>query len=96
MYLESREHWLHPGINTKLQQSCSANLQACNKFDMRRAQVSNKFAEATNLQQACHFKLIANYSKNRVRTQPRIRTRDRPLPKMTLETTRTLDYERRR
>ncbi|GBM02913.1 hypothetical protein AVEN_25871-1 [Araneus ventricosus] len=35
----------------------------------------------SNLPQACCIKLIANYSKNRERTQPQIRTRDVLFPK---------------
>ncbi|GBM49863.1 hypothetical protein AVEN_191258-1 [Araneus ventricosus] len=69
-------HVIHRGSNPDSNFSLQ---QACNKFDMTRVQASNKFETSysklrshhgTNLQQACRVKLIANYSKNRVRTQP--------------------------
>ncbi|GBN61139.1 hypothetical protein AVEN_28391-1 [Araneus ventricosus] len=44
--------------------------------------------QASNLSQACRIKCIANYSKNRVRRQPRIRTPDISLPKPVVLTTR--------
>ncbi|GBN76354.1 hypothetical protein AVEN_172627-1 [Araneus ventricosus] len=51
---------------------------------------------ASNLSQACHVKLTANYSKNRVRRQPWIRTLDIPLPKPVVLTTRQARLVRRR
>ncbi|GBN46343.1 hypothetical protein AVEN_139011-1 [Araneus ventricosus] len=59
--------------------------QECKLETSLRKRVSH---HASNLSQACGVKLIANYSKNRVRTQPRIRTRDLPLPRPLALTTR--------
>ncbi|GBM27542.1 hypothetical protein AVEN_257854-1 [Araneus ventricosus] len=59
--------------------------QECKLETSYRKRVSH---HASNLSQACRVKLIANYSKNRVRRQPRIRTRDIPFPKPVVLTTR--------
>ncbi|GBM74521.1 hypothetical protein AVEN_58395-1 [Araneus ventricosus] len=74
---------LVPDSNFSLQQTCTASLQAFCKFVASVKQACSKLTQAsnteesslwprshhrTNLQQVC----IANYSKNRVRTQPGI------------------------
>ncbi|GBN37696.1 hypothetical protein AVEN_209449-1 [Araneus ventricosus] len=64
-------HDTAPDINFSLQQGCS-------NFAL---QICNKFVTSRNLSQACGVKFIANYSKTRVRTQPRIQTRDISIPK---------------
>ncbi|GBN49980.1 hypothetical protein AVEN_162362-1 [Araneus ventricosus] len=94
-----------PDSNFSLQQSCSniapqirtlaTNLtrQECKLETSYCTQVSH---HKSNFPQACCIKLIANYSKNRVRTQPRIRSGDKTPPKPVALNIRQLDYERRR
>ncbi|GBO36514.1 hypothetical protein AVEN_213583-1, partial [Araneus ventricosus] len=52
--------------------------QECKLETSLRKRVSH---HASNLSQDSGVKLIANYSKNRVQSQPRIQTRDISLPK---------------
>ncbi|GBM83929.1 hypothetical protein AVEN_236584-1 [Araneus ventricosus] len=63
----------------------SLALEACNIFDTARVQVNAN--ELVTTRQACRAKLIANYSKNRARRQPRIRTPNIPFPKPVALTT---------
>ncbi|GBO07123.1 hypothetical protein AVEN_245595-1 [Araneus ventricosus] len=107
---KTNENW----SNFSLQQSCSnlatnltgqeckleTNLtrQECKLETSYRKRVSQK---ASNLSQACRVKLIGNYSKNQIRIQPRIRTRDISFPKPDVLILATqpfgqLDSERRR
>ncbi|GBM28626.1 hypothetical protein AVEN_236591-1 [Araneus ventricosus] len=61
----------------------SLALQACNRFDTARVNAN----ELVTTRQACRAKLIANYSKNRARRQPRFRTPNIPFPKPVALTT---------
>ncbi|GBN21921.1 hypothetical protein AVEN_42431-1 [Araneus ventricosus] len=85
-----------PDSNFGLQQSCSnLALQICKLAASLTRQVckletserKRDSHQASNLSQVCGVKLFVNYSKNRVLTQPRIRTRDLPLPKPVALTT---------
>ncbi|GBN62484.1 hypothetical protein AVEN_224064-1 [Araneus ventricosus] len=58
--------------------SINLTWQECKLETSYRKRVSH---HASNLSQACRVKLIANYSKNGVQRQPRIRTPDTSLPK---------------
>ncbi|GBN16813.1 hypothetical protein AVEN_208252-1 [Araneus ventricosus] len=67
--------------NFSLHQACHkfvmTRVQACHKFVMTRVQACNKLTKASKstwneLAASLSCKLIANYSKNRVRTQPGI------------------------
>ncbi|GBM31806.1 hypothetical protein AVEN_56909-1 [Araneus ventricosus] len=98
-----------PDSNFSLQQACykfdMTRVQACDKFDMKREQACNKLTQASkspwgefagSLPQAFRGKLIVNYSKNRVQTQPRNRTRNLPLGSLPSKPLGQLVYERRR
>ncbi|GBL90620.1 hypothetical protein AVEN_219295-1 [Araneus ventricosus] len=81
---------LIPDSNFNLQQSCSnLALQICKlatNLTRQECKLETSYCKRvshhkSNLPQACCVKLIANYSKNKVRSQPRIRTRDVSFPK---------------
>ncbi|GBN07420.1 hypothetical protein AVEN_160947-1 [Araneus ventricosus] len=77
-----------PDSKLCLQQTYTANLQACSKFGMTSVQACSKFGMTrvqacskltkaskspwNELAASLPYKLIANYSKNRIRTQPEI------------------------
>ncbi|GBM83510.1 hypothetical protein AVEN_56222-1 [Araneus ventricosus] len=70
-----------PDRNFNLQQAClkfvMTRVQACHKFVMIRVQACSKLTKASKspwneLAASLPCKLITNYSKNRVRTQPGI------------------------
>ncbi|GBL76644.1 hypothetical protein AVEN_88298-1 [Araneus ventricosus] len=71
----------NPDSNFSLQQACHkfvmTRVQACRKLVMTRVQACSKLTKASKspwneLAASLPCKLIANYSKNRVRTQPGI------------------------
>ncbi|GBO36223.1 hypothetical protein AVEN_21866-1 [Araneus ventricosus] len=71
----------HLDSNFSLLEACHnfvmTRVQACHKFVMTRVQACGKLSKASKspwdeLAASLHCKLIANYSKNRVRTQPGI------------------------
>ncbi|GBL84236.1 hypothetical protein AVEN_118631-1 [Araneus ventricosus] len=81
---------INPDSNFSLQQSYrNLALQICKlaarltrqECKLETSESKRDSHHALNLSQACRVKLIANYSKNRVGTQPRITTRDLPLLK---------------
>ncbi|GBM63734.1 hypothetical protein AVEN_95535-1 [Araneus ventricosus] len=91
----------YPDRNFSLQQACHkfvmTRVQVCHKFVMTRVQACSKLTKAAKspwneLAASLPCKLIANYSKNRVRTQPG----KEPLRRQTSIPLRQLDYERRR
>ncbi|GBL82428.1 hypothetical protein AVEN_252567-1 [Araneus ventricosus] len=70
---------------------CETSLQQVNaSFEVNMGRTCSKFAADL------HCKLIANYSKNRVRTQPGIELATSPLGSLTSIPLGQLDYERRR
>ncbi|GBO06764.1 hypothetical protein AVEN_158492-1 [Araneus ventricosus] len=71
----------NPDSNFSLQQACRkfvmTRVQACHKFVMTRVQACSKLTKTSKsswneLAGSLPCELIANYSKNRVRTQPGI------------------------
>ncbi|GBM24162.1 Uncharacterized protein K02A2.6 [Araneus ventricosus] len=75
--------------NFSLQQSCSASLQPCRKFDRAKLQVHNKTAapqvnanDVVTTRRTCSKLVASNSSKTEYADEPRIRAPDNSLPNL--------------
>ncbi|GBM90705.1 hypothetical protein AVEN_154645-1 [Araneus ventricosus] len=79
-FVMTRVQACHQFVMTRVQachQFVMTRVQACHQFVMARVQACSKLTKASKspwdeLAASLHCKLIANYSKNRVRTEPGI------------------------